>query len=100
MRRTIFYFSATGNSLEIARKIAKELGDCAIKPMAAQAPGETAGGLGEYVGFIFPVFYNGLPRLVKRFVERLALNPEKEGVHAKTFSCRIDAQFTCDHYYV
>jgi len=76
MRRTIFYFSATGNSLEIARKIAKELGDCAIKPMAAQAPGEPAGGPGEYVGFIFPVFYNGLPRLVKRFVERLALNPE------------------------
>lgn len=75
MRSTIFYFSATGNSLEIARKIAKELGDCAIKPMAAQAPGEAAGGPGEYVGFIFPVFYNGLPRLVKRFVERLALNP-------------------------
>jgi len=75
MSRTIFYFSATGNSLEIARRIAKELGDCAIKPIAAQAPDEPAGGPGEYVGFIFPVFYNGLPRLVKQFVKRLVLNP-------------------------
>ncbi len=42
---TIFYFSATGNSLEIARKIAKELGDCSIKPMTAQVPGEPVGGV-------------------------------------------------------
>ena len=72
---TIFYFSATGNSLEIARKIAKELGDCVIKPMVTQAPGEAVGGPGESVGFIFPVFYNGLPRLVKRFIEKLPIYP-------------------------
>jgi ferredoxin len=72
---TIYYFSATGNSLEIARKIAKELGDCKIKPIAAQVTAEPVGGPGEAVGFIFPVFYNGLPRLVKRFAERLAINP-------------------------
>lgn len=72
---TIFYFSATGNSLEIARKIAKELGDCIIKPMAAQVPCEPVGGPGESVGFVFPVFYNGLPRLVKRFVGKLSIYP-------------------------
>lgn len=72
---TIYYFSATGNSLEIARKIAKELGDCIIKPIAAHTTAEPVGGPGEAVGFIFPVFYNGLPRLVKRFAETLAINP-------------------------
>ncbi len=72
---TIFYFSATGNSLEITRKIAKELGECIIKPMTAQLPGEPVGGPGEAVGFVFPVFYNGLPRFVKRFVEGIALYP-------------------------
>lgn len=75
MSATIFYFSATGNSLEIAREIAKELGDCSIRSMAAQIPREPVGGRGESVGFIFPVFYNGLPRLVKRFAERLIINP-------------------------
>jgi ferredoxin len=76
MRFTIYYFSATGNSLEITRRIAKELGDCIIKPITLQATAEPVGGSDEAVGFIFPVFYNGLPRLVKRFVERLAINPE------------------------
>lgn len=71
----IFYFSATGNSLEITRKIAKELGDCSITSMTAQVSSESVGGPGEAVGFIFPVFYNGLPRLVKRFAEKLVINP-------------------------
>lgn len=73
---TIYYFSATGNSLEIADKIAKELGDCIIKSMAVQMPNEPVGGPGESIGFVFPVYYNGLPRLVKRFVEKLAIFPE------------------------
>lgn len=71
----IYYFSATGNSLEISRRIAKELGDCIIKPMTAQVPVEPVGGDSEAVGFVFPVFYNGLPRLVKRFAEKLAIYP-------------------------
>ncbi|MEN6349678.1 MAG: hypothetical protein ABFD08_09835 [Syntrophomonas sp.] len=62
--------------MEIVRKIAKELGDCSIKPMTAQVPDEPVGGPGKSVGFIFPVFYNGLPGLVKRFAERLVINPE------------------------
>jgi len=75
MAATIFYFTATGNSLEIARKIAKELDNCKIKSMAAQLPAEPIGGPGEAVGLVFPVFFNGLPRLVKRFAERLAIFP-------------------------
>lgn len=75
MGSTIYYFSATGNSLEITRKIAKELRDCEIKSMAAQIPSEPVGGPGESIGFIFPVFYNGLPRLVKQFVEKLDILP-------------------------
>lgn len=72
---TIYYFSATGNSLEITRKIANELGDCIIRSMAEQMPSEPVGGSDESIGFVFPVFYNGLPRLVKRFVEKLDILP-------------------------
>jgi len=71
MGSTIYYFSATGNSLTIARQIAKRLGDCAIQSMAAEPPDEPIGGPDESIGFVFPVFYIGLPRLVKRFVEKL-----------------------------
>jgi len=75
MGSTIYYFSATGNSLEIARTIAKDLGDCASKSISAQMPNKPVGGPGEFIGFVFPVFYNGLPRLVKQFVEKLDILP-------------------------
>lgn len=69
----IFYFSATGNSLQIARNIAEELENCVIQSMSAYIPNKPVGGLGESIGFIFPVYFNGLPRLVKCFVEKLAI---------------------------
>ncbi|RKD31827.1 EFR1 family ferrodoxin [Lacrimispora algidixylanolytica] len=75
MRIKIFYFSATGNSLQIARNIAEELENCVIQSMAAYIPNKPLGGLGESIGFIFPVYFYGLPRLVKRFVEGLTISP-------------------------
>jgi ferredoxin len=75
MGAIIFYFSSTGNSLQITRQIAKELKDCAIKSMAAPPPGEPVGGPGETIGFVFPVYFLGLPRLVRSFVEKLKIRP-------------------------
>ena len=71
MGSNIYCFSATGNSLTIARQIAQTLGDCTIQSMAAEPPDEPVGGPNQSIGFVFPVFYVGLPRLVKRFVEGL-----------------------------
>jgi ferredoxin len=76
MSSTIYYFSATGNSLSIALQIAKGLGDCVTQSITAAPPDEPIGGLGNPIGFVFPVFYNGLPRLIKRFVEKLVILPE------------------------
>jgi len=71
MGSTIYYFSATGNSLAIARQIGKRLGDCTIQSMAMEMPDEFVGGPDHPIGFVFPVFYIGLPRLVKQFVQKL-----------------------------
>ncbi len=71
MGSTIYYFSATGNSLTIARQIAKGLENCKIQSMAAETPHEPVGGPDNPIGFVFPVFYIGLPRLVKRFAQKL-----------------------------
>ena len=73
MSSTIYYFSATGNSLTVARRLAKGLEDCTVRSMAAEPPEGPVGGPGHSIGFVFPVFYIGLPRLVRRFVERLDL---------------------------
>lgn len=73
MGATIYYFSATGNSLTIAQQIAKGLGGCTIQSMAVEPLDEPVGGPDNPVGFVFPVFYIGLPRLVKRFVQKLKI---------------------------
>jgi len=79
---TIYYFSATGNSLTIARQIAKRLGDCKVISMASQPTGEPVGGPGESIGFVFPVFYIGLPRLVRYFAQKLNIT---EGTYCFAF---------------
>jgi flavodoxin len=54
MENIVFYFSGTGNSLKVAKTLAKELGNCEIVSMA---------GVGKYsltkqydtIGFVYPV---------------------------------------------
>jgi ferredoxin len=76
MKTTIYYFSSTGNSLQIARIISSEIGNCVIKPITTEISEEPVGGSQEYVGFSFPVFNFGMPRLVKKFIENLNILPE------------------------
>jgi ferredoxin len=76
MKTDIFYFSSTGNSLQIARIIAREIGDCLIRPMTVEIFDEQVGGSGKSVGFTFPVFNFGMPRLVKNFIENLKILPD------------------------
>jgi ferredoxin len=76
MNHKIYYFSATGNSLQIARLLSTKLGDCTIKSMATPPPNQPVGGSTESIGFAFPVYYFGIPRIVKRFVEKLSIRPE------------------------
>ena len=66
----IYYFSATGNSYDIARKIAKGLENCELIPIARNYSYEHTA---SRIGFIFPVYYGTLPRLVKNFIRNLSI---------------------------
>lgn len=77
-------FSGTGNSLHAARLLAQELHD-RVADMAASDPSAVtsadpvsgaaapSGGVqsGSMLGFVFPVYGWGLPRVVSRFISRL-----------------------------
>jgi ferredoxin len=76
MKTTIFYFSSTGNSLAVARQIAEKLGDSTLVSMAKKPPIHPLGGPSERIGFVFPVYFFGLPRLVKHCIENLRLVPQ------------------------
>lgn len=70
METTVYYFSGTGNSLWVARAIARGLGDVRLVSIADR---EEDGRSGESaaIGLVFPVYIWGLPHPVVRFVERL-----------------------------
>lgn len=72
MRTILYYFTGTGNSLAAARRIAEQLGECDLVPIASLAGREGAIIPGaERVGIICPVYDLGIPMVVSEFAERL-----------------------------
>jgi ferredoxin len=70
MKTLLYYFSGTGNTLMLARLLAKELDNteiiniaaCKESPVAPQA---------ERIGIFFPVYAFGPPRMVIDFIKKL-----------------------------
>ena len=67
----IYYFSGTGNSLVVARDIAEKLSGniLAIPSMMDQDTIQTAA---DMIGLVFPVYLGGVPRIVKRFLNKMS----------------------------
>lgn len=63
----IYYFSGTGNSKHAAEKIASALNDSAVNVVDV-IKNKTFGSCDdEITGFVFPVYFWGLPEIIKRF---------------------------------
>jgi len=60
----IFYFTATGNSLYVAKKIGGELHS--IPQLIKTGENEFED---EAIGFVFPCYWLGIPRIVRKFIE-------------------------------
>ena len=74
METTIYYFTGTGNSLKIARSLAEKLEDCELIPIAKVWEMENLASTSEKVGFIFPLYYSGLPKIVYDFINKIDLS--------------------------
>ncbi len=74
METTIFYFSATGNSLSLTRKMANALGHCKLIPMATVVNNPRIDVTTPRVGLIFPVYAWGMPRIVEECVSKLSFS--------------------------
>lgn len=73
MRATIFYFSATGNSLHAAKAIAGKLGECELVAIPGLRAEKTVAAVTELVGFVFPMHYFGLPPLIRNLLATVKL---------------------------
>lgn len=75
MKTIIYYFTGTGNSLAVAKKIATVIGDCEPVPIASlMNTGDTIVPQADRVGIVCPVYFAGLPSMVASFAVRLDLS--------------------------
>lgn len=74
METTLYYFSATGNSLHFARKLASKLKPCKLCSMADAIQKSTVSSSSQRIGLVFPVYAWGAPRIVMDFIEKLNLS--------------------------
>ena len=67
----IYYFTGTGNSLQIAQDLAKALDHTELRKIA-EYKGEKIEA--ETIGIVYPVYDWGLPLIVKRFLKEIKAN--------------------------
>jgi len=69
MKTVVYYFSATGNSLSIAKKIGQMLPEAELVSIP-KVFNTTKLINAKKVGFVFPIYAWGMPRMVKEFIEQ------------------------------
>ena len=74
MKTELYAYTGTGNSLWVARLLARELGEAPLHFMPY--PSGPFPVKADRLGLIFPVHIWGLPIRVIRFVEHLQVDPE------------------------
>lgn len=70
-RTVIFYFTGTGNSMAVARKLARLLEDTEIVPLLKEDAEACIKTDTERIGLLYPIYMNAVPRVVAQFIRRL-----------------------------
>lgn len=87
----IFYFTGTGNSLQVAKSIAEYNGERLIsisKEMNSKRESfEYTLEENETIGFVFPIYAWGPPKMVLQFIEKLKLNNYKDNYVFSVVTC-------------
>ncbi|MBZ3936234.1 EFR1 family ferrodoxin [Methanimicrococcus blatticola] len=93
MAHRIYYFSGTGNSLWVARKIQESLPDTELIPITKDLPAELAAQESDHsdndnsghsqkpetIGLVFPVYMFKPPRIVLEFIQKM---PKSDYIYA------------------
>ena len=71
---TIYYFTGTGNSLFIAKSLGEQIENCELVPIAKIWQDEDLKSTSGRIGFIYPLYYSGLPKIVYDFISKIDLS--------------------------
>ncbi len=80
MDTTIYYFSATGNSLQVAKTMAA-IQEAELLSMPGHR-GDVCNS--KAIGFVFPTYFWGVPRTVAEFIRALRIQEEQPYIFAVT----------------
>lgn len=70
---TIYYFTGTGNSLTIAKSLEEHIENCELIPIVKLWQDKNIKSISEKIGFVFPLYYSGLPKIVFDFISKIDL---------------------------
>ncbi|WFR58809.1 EFR1 family ferrodoxin [Anaerocolumna sp. AGMB13025] len=93
MSTTIYYFSATGNSLKVAKNLSEQVEECRIVRISRDNLSITQDLQSEKIGFIFPIYNFGIPSMVKKFVENLQLKKNTYVFAIATYGGMVGSPF-------
>ncbi len=85
----IFYFSGTGNSLYVAKKLYENNGSQLVDIAEAMHEKRFKYNVqeDEKVGFVFPVYFYGLPTVVSEFIDQLTIKSESNPFIYTVITC-------------
>ena len=69
MKKAIYYFSGTGNSLYVAKKIQAQLDAAKLIQISSKERDKSPSITADILGFVFPVYAWGPPKLVEEFIK-------------------------------
>ena len=75
MKTEIYYFSGTGNTLKLARDLAKKLDQCELIPIVKNWKKKSINSDADCIGLFFPLYYLRLPIIVEEFIKKIKLYP-------------------------
>ena len=85
-KNLIFYFSGTGNCLKVAKTISENISNAKIIPMGSSNIYEFEGDY-ESIGFIYPVYYAGIPAKAADYISKLVLPDDKNIYYYTVNTC-------------
>lgn len=71
MKTTLYVFSATGNSLSTAQKLAPQLDECEIVSVASLRGQARIVAQARAIGFVFPVYYGNMPWPMREAISKM-----------------------------
>ncbi len=77
MKTVIYYFSGTGNSLAVAKRLAENLEDVVeLLPIAGCEKEQRVAIDADMLGLVFPVYFLTIPEIIRKFLKKLEFRTE------------------------